>query len=146
MGECPDAGCQKKLNGHHTTLYGPDGMGGVVGEQGKLKTCLNKMIPKSWLWKLVVSILIPFVCIFVYMWSDVKSMPDKFVEKKELASVHKRITLSKDVLDLKDTELGQRITILELQFTHIQKKLDAIENHNEKIRDTQNQILRRLPK
>lgn len=34
-GECPNSDCKDRVAGHHTTLYGKDGMGGVVACVGK---------------------------------------------------------------------------------------------------------------
>ena len=45
---CPNAQCkeelQKDIEGHQKTLYGKDGMSGLVA-------CVKKNVPKSWLWK-----------------------------------------------------------------------------------------------
>lgn len=59
---CPDEGCkertQKTLSDHTRTLFGRDGMSGLVGCIKGFKADLKGYIPKSWLWKFVSTFLI----------------------------------------------------------------------------------------
>ena len=48
--ECPNTECQKRQDGHHTTLYGKAGMGGLVA-------CVQKMVSRTFLmWCAVIAI------------------------------------------------------------------------------------------
>jgi len=50
MNDCPNPDCQKRLEGHHTTLFGKDGMGGLV-------RCTQRMVTRNFLmWCAVIVI------------------------------------------------------------------------------------------
>lgn len=42
MAECPNKDCQKRQDGHHVTLYGESGRGGIVA-------CVGKMVSRGFL-------------------------------------------------------------------------------------------------
>ena len=50
MADCPNIDCQKRQDGHHTTLYGNGGMGGLV-------SCIQKKVSRTFLmWCAVIAI------------------------------------------------------------------------------------------
>ena len=52
MAECPNIDCQKRQDGHHTTLYGKTGMGGLVSG-------IQKMVSRNFLmWCAVIAVSI----------------------------------------------------------------------------------------
>ena len=42
-GECPNPDCKERVTGHHHTLYGENGRGGVVQGEHETKSCLIKL-------------------------------------------------------------------------------------------------------
>lgn len=106
MGKCPNEDCQKnvskRLDGHDKTLYGQDGIGGVV-------SCLKKFVTKASV-RWTVAITIPFIFLAFVSFSDtrnvLKSVEETTVRiNKEIEDGYRRETrikvLENQYIDLK---------------------------------------------
>ncbi len=56
-GECPNLDCKQRGDGHHHTLYGEDGRGGLVAGEKEQKACLQKKISRKGAIITVISIV-----------------------------------------------------------------------------------------
>lgn len=98
MNGCPDSDCKaevtgtsKTVKGHHTTLFGFDGMGGVVG-------CMAKKVSKKGLIGLTFAILALFGGAFGYTVD---------VLKEDRANIVKRVNGNEDKLIAIETDVQQ---------------------------------------
>jgi len=122
MGECPSKECHNRVEGHHNTLYGPDGRGGVVGEMpGKAdKSCLKHYVkrPPSWL---IVAVVAPVLLILIgtgiKVWSSQESSPHVYTKKEDSQKRETRLTVversqeqvARDITEIKNTIKAQKL-------------------------------------
>ncbi len=124
MAGCPNAECRDKVDGHQTTLYGENGRGGVVGEQAEQKRCIDKRVPKSWLWKFVSAFGVAIIIGGYLLFSGVQAADTKATQNsKDIAENGEQI---KELTELsKKNELQQAGVKKDLE--HIQETLKRIE-------------------
>lgn len=100
---CPDEECHKRVNGHHTSLFGKDGRGGVVG-------CLTKKIS----WKYAISAFA-----FILMFSGAFILYGFSNEKEQNAKINRHEvqiqSIKEDTNEIKET-LKQQITLEQLKI------------------------------
>lgn len=65
---CQDDGCQKRVDGHQVSLYGEDGMSGLVGEVATIKGCLKKFITRNWFFGALASAVAFLLLLLVPLW------------------------------------------------------------------------------
>jgi len=114
MGECPSKECHNRVEGHHNTLYGPDGRGGVVGEMpGKAdKSCLKHYVkrPPSWL---IVAVVAPVLLILIgtgiKVWSSQESSPHVYTKKEDSQKRETRLTVVEKEQDQFQTQVARDI-------------------------------------
>lgn len=100
---CPDAECHKRVDGHHTSLFGKDGRGGVVG-------CLTKKIS----WKSAISVFA-----FILLLSGGFVLYSMAGEKEQNATINRHevqiLSIKEDTNEIKE-RLKQQITLEQLKI------------------------------
>ena len=170
MGECPSKECHNRVEGHHNTLYGPDGRGGVVGEMpgkaGKdelksyakdFKECLRHYVrrPPTWL---IASVVIPLLIVFVgtgiKVWSSQESSPHVYTKKEDSQKRETRLTVveraqeqvARDIDEIKNTIKAQKretnVSIDEIKDTFKIQKLEIKDSITE-LKDMLKVVIRR---
>ena len=87
MPECPSKDCHDRVDGHHRTLFGLDGKGGMIG-------CLSKYVTRKTLWIALLAIGIPIFAAGLIIWADNRSFGQIYVKKDALQLVKDRVTIN----------------------------------------------------
>lgn len=99
---CPDEECHKRVNGHHTSLFGEDGLGGIAG-------CIKKKIS----WKSAISVFA-----FILLLSGGFILYSMAGEKEQNATINKHevqiLSIKEDTIEIKET-LKKQITLEQLK-------------------------------
>lgn len=134
MSECPNKDCRDRVDGHHKTLYGDDGRGGVTADVQKKadKGCLREYMKKPpvvLIVALITMILVPTIVTGVKVWSGQEMSPHIYA-KKEKVSDHET-----------------RISVAEERYKQIQKDVseikEAIKEQNEQFAEVKTLILKK---
>ena len=83
--DCPNKDCKARVDGHHATLYGPDGMGGVV-------SCMKKFVTKKAVWVAVCVFGLTIISTGVKVWTRQEVNPHIYTRKSESAARDNRLT------------------------------------------------------
>jgi hypothetical protein len=142
MAGCTDVECKKKLAGHHLTLYGEDGLGGLAHKFGRMidKACLNKYIrkPSIVLSVFLLAFLISVGGTMIKVWAFTEAGEgdhEKVIQHQErIALMEQAIgNIQSDISAINTSQLHQQTT-LGLALTEIKKDRQlAVEDIKEMI-------------
>lgn len=101
MGECPSKECHNRVDGHHRTLYGPDGRSGVTADLIKKadKSCLKEYVkkpPVALVAVILTVILVPTVVTGVKVWSGQEMSPHIYAKKEQVSDHETRISVAEE--------------------------------------------------
>jgi len=117
MPECPSKECHDRVDGHHRTLFGLDGKGGLIG-------CLDKYVTRKTLWIALLAIGIPLFGTGVIIWADNRGFKDVYVKKENLQLVKDRVTINESrfqfireaIVRIETAQSQMRADIKELRY------------------------------
>lgn len=98
MGECPSKECHERVIGHHRTLYGLDGTGGIVG-------CMKQFVKKKTVWIALIAIGIPLIVTGIKVWSSQEQSVLKYATIECITDLDKRITRNEDRFEYIDATM-----------------------------------------
>lgn len=144
MGDCPSQECHQRVAGHHKTLYGDDGMSGVV-EAVKRKAdaeCLQKYLkrpPTPVLITIIGLFVVPFCLTVVKVWSQQELNPHIYTRSTDSQVREQRIiALEKDaefvrenITAIKGALHDQRLEMKE-DCTEIKKMIEQLQRYEGK--------------
>jgi len=110
--ECRDKGCRKTVDSINEYVFGR-----LPGTD--IRNCMQKLVPKHWIWKFMVSFGAPIVVCGFFLVGSVKSG-----EKDHAQNVKDIVAMQKDIKEIKkdvNTQSGELIEIKVLQRTVLEK-------------------------
>jgi len=131
MEKCPSQDCHDRVVGHHTTLYGQDGMGGVTGEISKKanKTCLKDYIKKPSAIVLVFiisAIIVPLLITGIKVWSQQGISPHIYTTKAESQIREGRVIILEQTNKKIAYDIGEIKMVLKEQKAEMQSSISEI--------------------
>ena len=121
---------EDKIEGHDRTLYGEEGITGIVG-------MLSQFVTKRIIMKWAGTIVLCIGGLFAYMWADWRSFPETYAKDKDLKIVEQSIKgICEKVGDVKDAiDSHSRESLIEVreirrEILEILKSQVRQENHS----------------
>jgi len=77
--DCPSKECHDRVDRYGRTIYGDDGIGGIVGAISRIDTALERFVTKKFAWSLFISlmgVITLSVIFFANIWSDTRLITD----------------------------------------------------------------------
>jgi hypothetical protein len=124
--DCPSKECREKVNGYHTTLYGEDGLGGLVKEVGRKanESCLRQKYitkPSSVLVGFLLVAFLSFGGTIIKVWSFSENSGNVYADQETVREHKERIalleqgfeTIEEDIGDIKKSQVAQKIEVRE---------------------------------
>ena len=109
MAECPNPECRQNVEGLRHTVYGKDGMHGLVA-------CIKDKVPKKWLWTGFTVLGLPLFITGIKVWSGQESDALRYAPLGRVV------------------ELERRQDIADERYTYICDALKKIEAAQEEMR------------
>jgi TolA-binding protein len=126
--ECPNKDCKARVDGHHATLYGPDGMGGVVG-------CMKKFVTKKAVWVAVCVFGLTLISTGVKVWTRQEVNPHIYTKKAESAVREMRVTrLEEQFKSICESQKRIEGAVQKIQSDQLQKVIEQNQRILEQLR------------
>ena len=131
MEKCPSQDCHDRVVGHHTTLYGQDGMGGLTGDMPKkaYKTCLKDYIKKPSaviLVCIISAIIIPLLITGIKVWSQQEVSPHIYTTKSESQIRETRVIILEQTNKKIACDIAEIKVVLKEQKAEMQNSISEI--------------------
>jgi|GEM_PF-2117592 len=125
MGTCPNKECHELVQRMRITLYGENGMGGIV-------MCLRDTVKKKWVWMIFTIFALPCIAFTGNIWWKVKSAN---LEYAPLESMHK-IELRTSLLEERYARIAEILNKLEINQIEIKKAISKIDARLMRLEDS----------
>ncbi len=127
-GECPNSDCKDRVQGHHTTLFGKDGMSGVVA-------CIGKKLSRNTALVVLLAALSSVGGVTVYGLDAAKKDREGVIEnKQDIKDVDAKLVYLEVMVEENHNNLEEiKTQIQQIHMTPVELKRlikDAVEEGN----------------